>query len=79
MSGVLWDVALLDYAAESFTRAVRGPEGRDVGDQPSPADDDVVAGDCHRYPPQIVQDGDGTVYSEFPVVMGEDEWCGEFK
>lgn len=35
-------------------------------------------GRCHRYPPKIYSDSDGSEYVNFPYTE-DDDFCGEFK
>lgn len=45
------------------------------------APEEVVSeetGECRRYPPQAMDDGEGNLYAQFPPT-GWTEWCGEYK
>jgi len=37
-----------------------------------------LAGECHRYPPTVQWDAE-SVETNFPEVVGETDWCGEFE
>ena len=43
----------------------------------SKLDKDAGYSFCHRYPPSVVIDSDGTTYTFVPV--GDDDFCGEYR